>query len=323
MNEAQVKETPQAQNVVTSENLLDFQLGKLGMTQEAPKEEVKPAEAKQDEKQEEKPVEQQTQKETGETPPDGTMEGGKVVFRGKWVDKKDVGYRMHLKTEAAKAATARADAAEARLKELEAKQNKEEKPKTSEKPTPDQFTDIDKYAEALEKYGREQALIEHEKKQKEDQAKAQQEKVMAAWNKQLETARKEIEDFDEVLNDSSVSTNDFGAEIQAAIVESEVGANLLYYFAQNPDVVNKLKGMTLTAALREVGKIEVKLEKKEEKKEEKPAPKVVQKSNAPAPIKPVGTSSKGSTSDGYFDENGEFTGTIAEFKQLRKEGKIK
>jgi len=326
MSDTQTQEAQQAQTVVTSENLLDFQLGKMGIKDEPVEQKSVEQNTDEDHKEEPSNTEQPVQTDNNneeEIPPDGTMEGGKVVFRGKWVDKKDVGYRMHLKTEAVKAEKARADAMEARVRELEALTKKDEPKKLSEKPAPENFTDLNDYAEALEKWGREQALAEYEKTQKENQLKEQQERVMNAWNKQLETTRKEIEDFDEVLNDSPVTNKDFSPEVQAAIVESEVGARLLYHFAQNPDVVEKLKGMTLTGALREVGKIEAKLEKAADKDEKPVNTKTVQKSSAPAPIRPVGSSPSGTKTDGYFDENGEFTGTIAEYKQLRREGKIK
>jgi hypothetical protein len=48
-----------------------------------------------------------------------------------------------------------------------------------------------------------------------------------------------------------------------------------------------------------------------------------QRQAPPEPIKPIGTAGGGNSADGYFDADGEFTGTPEQWASLRKSGKIK
>lgn len=317
MSEAQIQER-QAQTVVTAETLREFQLGKLGMqetTEQPAPEGEKPAEA-----QPTPPETPNAQQQEEEIPEDGTMREGEVVFRGKWVKKNDYGYRMHLKTEEVKKERSAREAAEAKIRELEAKSAPQEKKEESGKPDPSQFTDAFEYAEALAEWKVKETIRARDKEEAERKQKEQHAKTVESWETRLSKVKAEIEDFDDVLANTTVRNTDFGAEIQAAIMESEIGPHLLYHFAQNPDVVEKLKGMTVTGALREVGKIEARLEKSGEKIPEKQRATA---SKAPAPISPVKGTSQATSGDGLFDSKGEFIGTPAQYRQLRKEGKIK
>ena len=70
--------------------------------------------------------------------------------------------------------------------------------------------------------------------------------------------------------------------MQDAVRESEVGPQLLRYFANNKAEATRLSSLNPTSALREVGRIEAAIINK-------PVPAVKHVTSAPEPIKPVGS----------------------------------
>jgi hypothetical protein len=81
------------------------------------------------------------------------------------------------------------------------------------------------------------------------------------------------------------------------------------------EFAKKFAGMPLPQALKELGKLEFKYSPSEDKAV------AVRKSKAPPPINPIrGTS--GSV-DAPINERGEFTGTVQQWKEMRKSGKIR
>ena len=91
--------------------------------------------------------------------------------------------------------------------------------------------------------------------------------------------RKEKPDYDEVIADANnVRIPPIVAD---AILTSDLGPDLRYYLAQNPDKAQKLNYLPPASAARELGKIEAQIIA------EKSAKPVVKVSGAPAPIKPV------------------------------------
>jgi hypothetical protein len=91
--------------------------------------------------------------------------------------------------------------------------------------------------------------------------------------------RKEKPDYDEVIADAgSVRIPPIVVE---AILTSDLGPDLRYYLAQNPEKAQKLNYLPPVSAARELGKIEAQIIA------EKNAKPTVKVSGAPAPIKPV------------------------------------
>jgi hypothetical protein len=86
--------------------------------------------------------------------------------------------------------------------------------------------------------------------------------------------RKSVPDFDAVMETANIPISQAVAD---SILESDVGPQLRYYLAKNPDVTVKLSEMSPLAAAREIGKLEVKLQ----------ATPATKTSSAPAPISPV------------------------------------
>lgn len=187
-------------------------------------------------------------------------------------------------------------------------------------PQPEQFNDVKEYAKALKEWTADNTKREEAKRiESETVAKKQQEKANN-WKSRWEAAEKSIPDMKETVAkaDGLMISN----EAQQALMDSEVGPEIVYFLAKNPSEVEKMNGMTIDKMLKFIGKLEDKVtpSAQSSNQNQQTAPKV-EISKAPAPISPL----KGGTSVGSnkLDENGEFHGTYDEWKALRKSGKIK
>lgn len=259
-------------------------------------------------------------------PKEGDTDGSKVFFKGKWVQKHDFQYRLHLKTQEVEAAAAEKvskieaeaktakeelEAAKKRAKEL---QDKYEPPKSEElgpEPLPEQFTDTNEYRQAIKEWTAENTRRELEAE------RANAERVKS-WNDKQEAIRAEMPDYDETIANSTVQVSD---QMRDAIIESDLGPKILVHLAKNPDVAEALGEMTVGRMLRELGKLEAQLGgqvKPESKSEKTPVAEI---SKAPAPISPLKATSGVSTVK--VNADGEFYGTYEEYKAARKAGKIK
>jgi hypothetical protein len=155
----------------------------------------------------------------------------------------------------------------------------------------------------------------NEEKQKEVQARAaaERDKVINVWADRVKAAKSEIPDFDDMVGSADVTVSN---EVRDAIFESEVGPRILYHLAENPEIATKLQGMTLTSALRHIGKLEAQFEKIEP--QIKP---VVGKSKAPSPINPIRSAANGR--DVNLTGDGEFHGSYQAWKAARLGGRIR
>jgi len=105
-----------------------------------------------------------------------------------------------------------------------------------------------------------------------------------------------------------------------AIIESDVGPQILYYLADNPDFARGLAEKSITSQLRAIGRLEAKFEKTEAPKTSEKPP-VAKKSNAPAPINPLRAG--GNPADISLDADRQFHGTYQQWKAARAAGKIR
>lgn len=200
--------------------------------------------------------------------------------------------------------------------------SKYEPPKSDDlgpRPQRAQFVNEEEHAQALEEWATDKA--NRERDQKEEHAKTVQ-----RWNENAAPLRAALPDYDAVLaKGAELVVSD---EVRDAILDSEVGPGIVYHLADNPDLVEKLKGMKLHAALRLIGKLEAtepwkaKAVKAAPGAQPKPAAVASEISRAPAPISPLRAAATEVTNV-PVDEKGEFHGTAAEWRRLRKEGKIK
>ena len=303
MSEANVRT---ADNVVTSDNLAEWTANKLGLaSEEAPV----AAEAVEETPDSEPAVEAQAESE-----PEAEHEA-QVTDKPKQNPKLEK--RFSELTKRAKQAEADKASLEARLQELESKQApapKQADP-VSEKPQASQFNDAFEYAEALAEWSAEKALEQRDIQEQQRKVDEQRNEVIKSWSAKLEAAKADIPDFDDMVASSNVQVRD---EVRDAILESDVGPQILYHLASDDDYANKLAAMPTNKALKELGKLEVQFERKEAPIEKS---ETVARSKAPAPIKPL-TAGKG-TSDVLIDGNGAFHGTYAQWKAARQAKRIR
>lgn len=182
------------------------------------------------------------------------------------------------------------------------------------KPQPNQFEDAFEYAEALAEWSTEQALVRRDQEEKDRRVDAERQKVIQTWASKVTAAKADLPDFDDMVASSDVIVPD---HVRDAILESEVGPRILYELADNAELAKKITGMSLSASLREIGRLEARFESKTETRPSNP----VGKSKAPTPINPIrGT---GSSMSVEVDSNGAFHGTYQAWKAARKAGKIR
>ena len=306
MSEAnEVQQQPEVEvnsrrSVVSSENSNDFYAEKLGLANE-----------------EETSVESEPEAEK-ETK--GKQKPSKLEKRFSKLTKE----RQELKATAERERQAR-EQLEARLRELETGKQAQQAPKANVKPKPEQFNDAFEYAEALAEWTAEKAIADQKKAEAEAKANEKREKVVKSWSKRVESFKDTVSDFDSVIQSSDVTVTD---DIRDAIIESEFGPQILYSMAENPKLAAKLNGMSMSAAMRELGKMEAKFERQAEKasrKADEPVETVkepiVKKSKAPQPIRPLKASS--TAADTPIGSDGEFHGTFAQWREARKAGRIR
>jgi hypothetical protein len=294
----------EAGSVVTSENSADFYANRLGLADrevtEAVVEET-PNEPVADTDQSEPAAEDDAK------PTEEKKQNPKLERRFSEITKQ----REEARKEAQQEREQR-QALEQRLAALE-QQNRPPARNIDEEPQPSQFQDAFEYAKALAEFSTEKALAERDRRDAEEKVAIERQKVIQTWATKVQSAKSSMPDFDEVVASSDVVVND---DIRDAILESDVGPQILYHLAENDDLGKRIAGMSPKAALREIGKLEERFAVKPNAKTE-----TVAKSKAPAPINPI----RGGTSaaDVPMGSDGEFHGTYAQWKNQRKNGKIK
>lgn len=310
---SEVQEVQQAQprvaaNVVTSENLAEFTAKKLGLADSAPAEAASA----------EPVVEPTNQSESVEAKNEATaVEDGKQNPKLEKRFSDLTKQREAARQEAQREREAR-EALEARLRELESKVNPvKEQPKIDEEPKPEQFSDMYEYQQALVDYRVDQRLAEEKQKAEQAKAEAQRQQVLNTWASRVEAAKSEIPDFEAMVGSSDIAVSN---EVRDAIFESDVGPRILYHLAENPEIAEKLQGMTLTRALATIGKLEAQFEKA--KADPEPQKNVTAaKSKAPAPINPIKASAAGPVTE--LDSNRQFHGSYQAWKAARLAGRIR
>jgi hypothetical protein len=305
---SEVQEAPQVQprvaaNVVTSENLAEFTAKRMGLADSTPSEAAPVAEPPQVDNGQSEPVEASEEATTTED----RKRNPKLEIRFEKITKQ----REEAREEARKEREQR-ESLEAKVKELEGR-NQPQKVEAAEEPRPEQFTDMYEYAKALTDYKVDQRLGEEKQKVEQAKAEAQRQQVINTWAKRVESAKAEMPDFEAMVGSADVVVSN---EVRDAIFESDVGPQVLYHLAENPDIAEKLQGMTVTSALRTIGKLEAQFEKAEPQTKT-----VVGKSKAPAPINPIRSAANGR--DVNLTSDGNFHGSYQAWKAARLAGRIR
>jgi hypothetical protein len=290
----------EASHVLTSDNSAEFYANRLGLADQPKVEatpEVEPTEV----------VEERSEPEIEKEQEEKPKANPKLERRFSEITKQ----REEARKEAQQERQAR-EALEARLAVLE-RQPAPQAPKVDEEPQPSQFNDAFEYAKALAEYTADQRIGEMRRQDAEAKQAQERQKVIETWASKVQAAKASMPDFDDIVASSDVVVND---DIRDAILESDVGPQILYHLAENDDVAKRIAGLSPKQALREIGKLEARFEVKETAPETKP----VVRSKAPAPINPLRGSNP---ADVPMSANGEWHGTFQAWKEARKAGKIR
>lgn len=295
-----------AANVVTSENLAEFNAKKLGLNTEPPA--AEPSE----------PVEVTDQTEVSAEidaePVEERKQNPKIERRFSEITKQ----REAAKQEAERERQARLEL-ESKVRELESKLSPpapQEPAEADPKPKPEQFSDMFEYAEALSEWTADKRIREEKAKEAAQRQEQERQKTMDTWSQRVNDFRSKTPDFDDMVGSADVVVSN---EVRDAIFDSDVGPQILYHLAENPDVAKKLSGMTAIGALRMIGKLEAKFEEPAQPQTQRET--AVKTSKAPPPINPIKATAGGPVTD--LDANRQFHGSYQAWKAARLAGRIR
>lgn len=297
-----------AANVVTSENLAEFNAKKLGLN-------TAPAAAVEETPEPVQEAEQTKVLAEGEAEPvEERKQNPKIERRFSEITKQ----REAAKQEAERERQARLEL-ENKVRELESKLSPpapQEPTETDPKPKPEQFSDMFEYAEALSEWTADKRIREEKAKEAAQKAEQERQKTMDTWSNRVNDFRSKTPDFDDMVGSADVVVSN---EVRDAIFDSEVGPQILYHLAENPDVAKKLQGMTAIGALRMIGKLEAKFEEPAQPQTQRET--AVKTSKAPPPINPIRATAGGPVTD--LDANRQFHGSYQAWKAARLAGRIR
>ncbi len=232
--------------------------------------------------------------------------------------RKEAEARAEAKSKEAVAAFERAEAAERQAAELRAKYEPPKSDELGPEPQPSQFTDTTEFAKALKDWTADATRREDARKQADAANAARTKEVAESWVKRQAEAKKEMPDYDEKLAGSTAVVSDL---VRDAIVESEVGPQILYHLAENPEVALKWRGLSGPQVLREVGKLEARLAKADSAPAA-PAKPAAGVSKAPPPISPLNGGGSASVIRLRGSDPVPSNMTYDAWKKLRESGKI-
>jgi hypothetical protein len=180
------------------------------------------------------------------------------------------------------AAEQRAEALQRQIDDLQGKKSGGGASTGDGKPQPENFKTVGEYTEALVEYHAREAGKKSKASAETERNQAHANQVIAGFVDRQEAFKKATPDYEEVLESADFEVPPI---TQQYLVESEMGPQLAYHLAKNPDVVTSLRKLSPARQLAELGKLEAKLEVK-------PAPQnggstKNDVSKAPAPIQPL------------------------------------
>jgi len=304
---AEVKE---ASSVVTSDNAAEFYAERLGLADSPEETAAETVEA---------PVEENSDSEPG-TEESSSEPKAEDAAEEAEKPKDKLEKRFSKISKQRDEANARAEQLESRLRDLEARANPQPIAQTAnvdDKPQASQFNDAFEYAEALAEWSAEKALRDRDIAESQRKADEERNKVIENWNDKVAKAKGSMPDFDEIVASSTTVVSD---AVRDAIIESDVGAQILYHLASDDEYAESLSKMPAIKALKEIGRLEARFEA--EQKEPEVKARTVTQSKAPAPISPL-KGGKSAGADVLVDTNGEFYGSYAQWKAARKANRIR
>ncbi len=162
------------------------------------------------------------------------------------------------------------------------------KESVSQKPDPNLFSTNAEYIEALTDWKLDQKEQKAKAESKIEQAKSEYQKQVDTHNQKINEFKKQTPDFEKIVETFLEENGDvkFSPALEELILTSDMGPAVVYELAKNSDEFDRINKLSLVNAGREFGKLEARLAKDSGTQKE-----VSKKTNAPAPLKTVGTSS--------------------------------
>lgn len=161
------------------------------------------------------------------------------------------------------------------------KSSKTEPVKVEGKPSLDQYESYDDYTEALADWKYKVNDAEKSAKQEAEKVTQRRSEIQKSFIERIEKFKESTPDYDEVVAD--IADMDLSTAVFEAVAESDLSAELTYYFGNNIDDLERINKLTPLHAAREIGRIEAKLSTPEAKP-------IKKQSSAPDPVSPVGGS---------------------------------
>lgn len=150
---------------------------------------------------------------------------------------------------------------------------------TLAEPNEADYADPNDYTKAIVKHAAKSAYVETSAEDAANRARdadiAARAAADAVWSERISTYRQATPDYDKVI--AAAADLAVAPYVAEALKDSDNGPALLYHMAKNPDIADRLNGMTPTRAAMEIGRLEATLGAKP----------VKTPSNAPAPITPI------------------------------------
>lgn len=154
-------------------------------------------------------------------------------------------------------------------------------------PKMEDFKTVGEYTKALTKYEVRQAA----KAARAGQAKAtehtQRQAIVDSFVERQKTFMSEHPDYEDVLEEVD---EDLPPVAMNYFVESEMGPHLAYHLAKNPSEIERLRKLSPSRVIAELGKLEAKLAPAAEP-QKGTQPQQARQSRAPAPVQPIDASS--------------------------------
>lgn len=155
------------------------------------------------------------------------------------------------------------------------------------------YKDWNEYEDARDSWIRREALVEFREAQQKEQREAtvtqQNRQIEQSWKKRVDEATGKHADFAEVALDPDKGPGKLigkGSVVDAWILDSDMGAEILYHFGQNRSDLERYADLNPIQAARELAKLEARLSGEPSK--EAPKIEIVKTTKAPPPAREVG-----------------------------------
>lgn len=177
---------------------------------------------------------------------------------------------------------------ESRLKVVERpKETEPAKVEVKPEPRAEDFETVDAYLKALTDHRVSEAIRIDRESQRNEVVKAETDaknkEIADRWNSQVDESKKKHKDFDEVALSEATNVIE-GSVLDRWLINSDLGAEMLYHYGKNLDDLAALNKMSPFDAARELTKLELKLSEAPQVERAKPAPAKVTQAPPPPSI---------------------------------------